>query len=336
MILVTGGTGLVGSHLLAELSKSDSKIRAIYRSEKSLEKTKLVFKAIQLMHQFDKIEWFKVDLINYFDLENAFDGIEYVYHAAAKVSFAAKDAEDLMTTNIDGTANLVNLALENKIKKFCYVSSVASLGSYPNGKATDEEALWQMNKNTSNYSVSKYYAENEVWRASEEGLDVVIVNPATIIGFGDWNDSSSTIVKKVYNGLKFYPNGGNGFVSVNDVVKAMILIMQNDIKNQRFILVNENLKFIELFTKLAKAFDKSPPQKLISKNIAQIGIYIEKFISLFTRKSPVLTRESIDTAYRVKTYSNQKIRQELNFEFENFDESILKTCQYYLDYQLCN
>mgnify|MGYP003689095889 CR=1 FL=1 len=336
MILVTGGTGLGGSHLLAELSKSDSKIRAIYRSEKSLEKTKLVFKALQVENQFAKIEWFKADLEDYFDLEKAFEGVEFIYHAAAKVSFAAKDVDDLMKTNIDGTTNLVNLALDNKVKKFCYVSSVASLGSYPNGKATDEEALWQMNKNTSNYSVSKYYAENEVWRASEEGLDVVIVNPATIIGFGDWNDSSSTIVKKVYDGLKFYPSGGNGFVSVNDVVKAMMLIMQNDIKNERYILVNENLKFIELFTKLAKAFEKAPPQKLISKQVAQVGIYLEKLRSIFTGNPPILTKESIDTAYRIKSYSNQKIKQELNFEFENFDTSLQKTCQYYLDYQIEN
>lgn len=330
MILVTGGTGLVGSHLLVRLAAEEQKIRAIYRSKESIEKTKMVFKALNAETNFDKVEWVKADLLDYYSLENAFEGISRVYHAAAKVSFAAKDAEDLMSSNIDGTANLVNIALDKGIDKLCYVSSVSALGSYANGKATDEEALWQQNKFTSSYSISKYYAENEVWRASEEGLDVVIVNPATIIGFGDWNDSSSTILKKVYNGLSYYPSGGNGFIGVNDVVKSMILLMNSGTINKRYLLVSENMSFIKLFSLIANAFNKKPPQRLIPKKWANLAVFVDQAQSFFRGKNPVLTKESVDTAYRIKTYSSEKIKSELGFEFENMEQVVQNTCELYL------
>jgi nucleoside-diphosphate-sugar epimerase len=213
------------------------------------------------------------------------------------------------------------------------VSSVSALGSYPNNKATDEEALWQHNKNTSGYSVSKYYAENEVWRASEEGLDVVIVNPATIIGFGDWNDSSSTILKKIYDGLPFYPSGANGFVGVNDVVSSMILLMEGDIKNERYVLVGENLKFIELFTLIANSFNKKPPHLFVAKKWAKLVLSLEVIKAFITGKDQVLTKESVDTAYRLKEYTSQKIISQLNFQFENINHTISETCGLYLECQ---
>lgn len=330
MILVTGGTGLVGSHLLVKLTSEKQKVRAIYRNKKSIEKAKMVFKALNAEVDFNKIEWVQADLLDYYSLENAFEGISHVYHAAAKVSFAAKDADDLMSSNIDGTANMVNVALDKGIEKLCYVSSVSALGSYANGKATDEEALWQQNKFTSSYSISKYYAENEVWRASEEGLDVVIVNPATIIGFGDWNDSSSSIIKKVYDGLSYYPSGGNGFVGVNDVVKSMLLLMESKTVNKRYLLVSENITFIKLFSLIANGFNKKPPQKLVPKKWANLTVFVDKFQSFLRGKSPVLTKESVDTAYRVKKYSSEKIKTELDFQFENMDQVIRETCDLYM------
>lgn len=330
MILVTGGTGLVGSHLLVKLTEQSQAIRATYRNETSLEKTKKVFKALESEANFNKIDWVKADLLDYFRLEDIFEGITHVYHAAAKVSFAAKDSDDLMAANIDGTANLVNLALEKRIEKFCYVSSVAALGSYPNNKATDEEALWQQHKNTSTYSISKYYAENEVWRASEEGLNVVVVNPATIIGFGNWNESSSSIIKKVYDEFPYYSTGGNGFVGVNDVVKSMVFLMNSETINERYILVSENLQFQELFTQIAKALNKKPPHQFVSRKRASFLVFAESIRAFFTRKNPVLTAESVDTAYRVKTYSNKKIKSNLGFEFESMEQVIKNTCNLYL------
>src|SRR5690606_12099887 len=209
MVLVTGGTGLVGAHLLLELAGSGEKLKAIYRSPKRKAFTKSLFKLHNRESDFDSIQWVKADILDIPALEAVFEGVEYVYHCAAIVSFDPADLQQMMKINIEGTANMVNIAVEKQVKKFCYVSSVAAIGEYVGDKCSDEEAVWQKSKATTNYSISKYYAENEVWRASEEGLNVVIVNPSTILGLGNWNEGSSAIFKKVHDGLRFYPTGSN-------------------------------------------------------------------------------------------------------------------------------
>lgn len=329
MILVTGGTGLVGSHLLLALCQKGVKVRAIFRSESSQSKTRAVFEAYDSAHLFENIDWFAADLLDYFSLEKALEGVDWVYHAAAKVSFAAKDEADLMRSNIDGTAHLVNLALEKNIKKFAYVSSVAALGSYADGRPSDEETIWQLNRNTSAYSVSKYYAENEVWRGSAEGLNVMIVNPSTILGFGEWTESSSTLIKKVNDGLRYYPAGGNGFVGVKDVVRALILGMESDVKNERFVLVAENLAFQTLFEKIAQALGKKAPSIAIPKKLAYLGVFYDFIRSKLLGKAQVLTFQSIDTAYRQKKYSAEKFRRQFDFDFESIDLVLKKTCALY-------
>ncbi len=318
MILVTGGTGLVGSYILIELSKENSSIRAIYRNKAHIEKTKKIFEAHHLLSQFNEIEWVKADVIDYFQLKDAFQGIRKVYHAAAKVSFSTKDTDRMMNINIDGTTHIVNLCLEMRVEKLCYISSVSSLGSYQKG-CTDEEALWQKTKKTTAYSISKYYAENEVWRASEEGLKVVILNPATILGYGNWNDSSLKIIKSVVNGLSFYSPGTNGFVGVKDVAIAKKL-MESNIVNERFILVAENISFHKLFQIIAKAFDVPPPKYASKKWMAKILLYSDQLISKLTLKNPVLTKSTVKKAFHHQCYKADKIEQQLAYKFQDINE----------------
>lgn len=333
MILVTGGTGLVGSHLLYFLSKREAKIRAIYRSEKSIEKTKLVFKTYGATEQINQIEWVKADVLDYFSLKDAFKDVNYVYHAAAFVSFDSKSANQLIKVNVEGTENVVNLSLEFNIKKFCFVSSVASLGEYPNSNCTDEAAQWQNNKSTSSYSISKYYSENEVWRASQEGLPVVIVNPSTILGFGDWEGSSLKIIKRVYDGLKFYTPGENGFVSVTDVVKVMLQLMDSDIVNERFILVGENMSFKLLFEKIARSLKVRPPVIRANYLLAVLMKNLDQVRAKLTGKTAVLSSKSIQTAYASKCYDAAKLKNELAFEFESIDETIEKSAALFLSHK---
>jgi len=329
MVLVTGGTGLIGSHLLYNLISKGERVRAIYRSEKSLLKTKKVFESYTATALFPKIEWVQADITDYFSLNEIFENIEYVYHAAAIVSFNKRDLDNMMNTNVDGTAHLVNLSLEYGIRKFCFVSSVSSLGDYEDGKCTDEEALWQMSEDTSNYSVSKYYAENEVWRASEEGLDVVIVNPATVIGFGDWTESSSTLIKRVKDGLQFYPTGSNGFVGVKDVVIAMIQLMESNISGERFLLVSENWTFKKLFSTIAESLKLSPPKFKVGKLLALIFMKVDQFKSFILHSNVILTKETVNTAFNTKCYSSEKIQQEFDFKFTSLEEVINDVGRYY-------
>jgi|SRR5690554_549331 len=328
MILVTGGTGLVGSYLLLELTKKDNPIRAIYRSKSSIEKTKNIFDAFQAMERFKKIEWFQANITNYFKLKDAFQGVSKVYHAAAKVSFAGKDADEMMKTNIEGTTHIANLSLEMKIDKLCYISSVSSLGSYAKG-CTDEEALWQKTDTTSLYSISKYYAENEVWRASEEGLDVVIVNPTTIMGYGDWRESSLTIIKKVADGLSFYPPGSNGFIGVKDVSTVAITLMNSDIKGQRYILAAENISFKNLLSTIAIALGKKPPKYAAKKWMATSMLFGDQLLAMLSGKKAILNKGSIHTAFNRKCFDTDKIKKEIGYTFQPISEVIQEAAIFY-------
>lgn len=322
MILVTGGTGLVGSHLLHLLLKNGEKLKATYRSKKSQEKTKKVFDSYNSAALFNQINWVQADVADYFSLEDIFDGVTHVYHCAAVVSFDRRKSDTMYDINVEGTKNMVNLSLTHGVKKFCHVSSVASLGSYADGRCIDEEAIWTHSTETSYYSITKYYAENEVWRAAEEGLNTVIVNPATILGFGNWEESSTAIIKKVNDGLNFYTTGENAFVGVTDVVKAMHLLMNSDISDQRYILVANNWSFKKLLSEIAVGLGKKPPQKEAPRWLANMLRRLDEARYFLLGSKTVLTKQSVDTAYKKKCFSADKIKKELNFEFEPMEQVV--------------
>ena len=327
MILVTGGTGLVGSHLLYLLIKNGENVTATFRTSKRLEQTKNVFANYGATELFDNIIWKKANIADYFSLNDVFQNITHVYHCAAVVSFDRRKADNMYEVNVEGTANVVNLCLEFNIAKLCYVSSVASLGKYTDGRCTDEKAIWTHSGETSYYSVTKYYAENEVWRGAEEGLNTVIVNPATILGFGDWEESSLAIIKKVNDGLNFYTPGSNAFIGVEDVVKVMHQLMNSDVSDERYVLISENLSFKKLLSSIAIGLNRKPPQKEAPRWVANGLRRLDELRYFLLGSKTVLTKQSIDTAFRQKCFSAEKIKSELNFEFESMESVIRKTTE---------
>ncbi|MDX1318046.1 MAG: NAD-dependent epimerase/dehydratase family protein, partial [Xanthomarina gelatinilytica] len=273
MILVTGGTGLVGSHLLYQLTTNNNPVRAIYRNKNKLALTKKIFSYYSENPDilFNKIDWVEADLLDIPLLTEAFKGITHVYHAAAFVSFEPDKYHLLRKTNIEGTANIVNLSIANKIEKLCYVSSVATIGSATSKDTLNELTLWNPEADNSVYSITKYGAEMEVWRGTQEGLDAVIVNPGVIIGPGIWNYGSGNIFKKVYNGLPFYTKGVTGYVGIEDVVLPMMKLMESPIKNERFILVSENWPYKQFIDKIATSLNVKAPSKKASSLLLQMG-----------------------------------------------------------------
>jgi dihydroflavonol-4-reductase len=332
MILVTGGTGLVGSHLLKQLIKGEESIRAIYRDEKSLNKIKHFFILFNISwgDVLKKVEWVKSDLLNPAVLEDAFIGIDHVYHCAAMVSFNKRDKKQMLKVNIEGTSNVVNLSLDYNVKKLCHVSSTAAIGNTTNGDLRTEKNDWQNDGTFSKYSISKYFAEMEVWRGSEEGLDVVIVNPSIIIGAGDWKSSSSNLFLKVWNGLRFYTLGVNGFVYINDVVKAMTELMNSDIKNERYLVIAENLTFQILFNYISEYLSKPYPSVLVRKWMTSVLCKVEAIKSFLFKSNPLVTKESADSAMRITKYSNQKIKKDLQFEFTPIKIAVKETADLFL------
>jgi len=331
MILVTGGTGLVGAHLLYELLKKEENVFALRRSSSDTNITKRIFSYYTADFQkvFDKIIWIEGDILDYQSIGKALRGISKVYHCAAAVSFQSSDKQTIAKTNSEGTANLVNACVEKGIEKFLHVSSIGTLGRAGHSGIVDENTHWNAKK-TSVYSTSKYHAEMEVWRAIAEGLNAVIVNPSIIIGPADWNKGSAKLFDTMYNGLRFYTSGSNGFVDVEDVVKLMIILMESDISSERFIINAENVSYKTLFTTMAKELDVRPPQIKANRFLSEIAWRALWIKSLFTGKKSSITKETAETASQKYKYSNNKIIEATSYNFLKIEESIKKTAAFYL------
>ena len=241
-IFVTGGTGLVGSHLVEQLVKNGIAVKAAYRTH------------IPDIAGKEKVEWVKGDILDVLFLEEALQDINHVYHCAAIVSFNPKEKYKMFATNVEGTANVVNACIRAGVKKLCFVSSVAALGKLKKQGEIDESVLWSEETNNSNYGKSKYLAEIEVWRGIGEGLEAVIVNPVIILGKGNWNEGSSKIFKTAYEEFPWYTEGYTGFVDVKDVVQIMIQLMESGTSGERFIVSSENIQYKDIFSRIAIAF----------------------------------------------------------------------------------
>ncbi len=333
MILVTGGTGLVGAHLLYQLSMEDTPIVAIHRSTSDLNAVKRVFSyyTADFKPLFDKITWKVADVNDIPSLQKAFVGITQVYHSAAVISFNKKDDELLRKVNIEGTANMVNIAIDSNIKKFCFVSSVASIGKFKTQLEVTEENDWNSEDANNGYAISKFGAENEVWRGSQEGLDVIIVNPGVILGAGFWRNGSGKIFDSVYKGFKYYTEGITGYVGVQDVVEIMLVLMKSNLKNERYILVAENQSFKEVVFAIADEFKIQRPTIKITLILRELAWRIASIKALFTQKSAFISKESIRASNRLTYYSNKKITSSIDYKFASIEETIKKTCAYYTD-----
>jgi dihydroflavonol-4-reductase len=324
MVLVTGATGLVGSHLVFQLIEQGFEVKALYRNESNINRVKQVFAYHKKPEWFAKIEWFEADILDIPKLEKAYDNVEYVYHCAALVSFDPNDEEQLRKVNIEGTANVVNCCLDFKKKKLCYVSSIAALGDLKEHETIiTEETEWNPEKQRSDYSISKYGAEMEVWRAYQEGLPVVVVNPGVILGPLFWTDGSGDIYKKVGNGLTFYTKGGTGFVSVNDVVSVMIELMKSSLVGDRFLLVSETKNYQEMTTLIAKKLQVSLPKYEAKKWMTGLVWRLDWLLGLFGKKR-ILSKEMAKTLHKVDYFDNSKIKKAIGFKFEEIDNYIDK------------
>lgn len=282
---------------------------------------------------FSQVEWLDGDVLDTHVLEQAMEETDVVIHSAAMVSFAGADEKQMYKVNIEGTANVVNAALLKKVKRFVHVSSVAALGRTQNGETVSEKKEWEDSSTNTHYALSKYYAELEVWRGTGEGLDAVIVNPSMILGYGDWNNTSCALFKTAYGEFPWYSNGINGFVAVEDVARATVLLMESGISNQRFIVSGDNWSYRQLFNSMADAFGKKRPQREATPLMAAIAWRLEKVKSLVSGKPSLLTKESARVAQTSTYFDNSKVCNTLpGFTFTPIDSCIKNACNHYMQY----
>jgi dihydroflavonol-4-reductase len=322
-ILVTGGTGFLGSYILKLLVENGYNVRAIRRSNSipSWIDAKI----------FEKVEWVEGDVLDVVALQDAMEGMDIVVHAAGIVSFVKHNRKEMYKVNVEGTANVVNMALEKGIKKLIHISSVAALGRTVGEGHVDEEKKWEDTKANTHYAKSKYKAEIEVWRGISEGLPAVILNPSTILGFGDWNTGSCAIFRNIYGEFKWYSSGINGFVDVEDVARATLLFIESDISEQRFIVNGDTWTFKKLMDTIADGFQKRHPQKETTPFLMGVAWRVERVTSFFSGKNPLLTKESARVAQSKTWFENGKILKTFpGFSFTPLEETIKRSCKTYL------
>ena len=323
-ILLTGGTGMLGSELMLQLLREGHELTATYRSAHKIDFTRRQFELAGQSDEssFSRIRWEQCDLLDVVRLEEVMQGAEQVYHSAALVSFDTGDDQALIDNNVQTTANVVNCALDQKVEKLLHVSSVAALGRNQHGGYIDESSRWTGSKGNSAYARSKYQAELEVWRAYEEGLPVVVVNPSIIIGAGDWQTGSSALFGKIANGFKFYSEGINAYVDVRDVAAASIALMKAGITGERFVLMAENRSYREVFEMIADALEVKAPSIEAKPWMGALVWRLEKLRSLITGKRPMVTPDTVRTSFQENYYSNQKVKEFLGLEFRSLQDTV--------------
>jgi dihydroflavonol-4-reductase len=314
MIFVTGATGFLGSKLCELLIEKGYTIKASKRENSIIPE--------KLKRYEQEIEWVDIDLLDFEAVYEALSNCNAIFHCAATVSFNPKLKQTLWNSNVHITANLVNVALEIKDIYFMHVSSIAAIGNAKNNELINENCRWTYTKNSSDYSVTKFEAEREVWRGITEGLNACIVNPSIILGYDESGKGSMKMVQMIKSGLKYYTTGTVGFIDVQDVAKCMILLFEKKINNERFILNSENLSYKEIFEIIANALNVKAPKISVGKRMLDIMAYSLKILSLFTGKSPKISLSTANTAYKKLEYSNKKITDALDYKFMPITKSI--------------
>lgn len=328
MILVTGGTGLVGARLIYDLLGANKNVRILYRNDKSKAALKQAFsfycKDADVL--LKKLEFAQGDVLDIFSLIDAMQGVKQVYHCAAMVSFSPKDADLMTQTNVEGTANVVNACLEMKIEKLCHVSSVAALGKALPGEEVTEDTFWKSSPENSVYSISKYSSEQEVWRGVQEGLTAVVVNPTVILGPGDWQKGSSNLFRSAKNGMKYYTAGVTGFVDVRDVSRCMIGLMDGPFANERYLINAANFSYRNFFDIANSCFGNPAPSIKASLWLSNVVWRFEKLRSIFSGSTPLITKETTRAAHQQNHFSNKKILTALGQPFTPIEQAIKDTC----------
>lgn len=321
LVLVTGGTGFVGSYLLRLLAQRGWRVRALRRPDSPMD---------LVQDLAAQVEWFEADVTDIVALEDAFEGVTHVCHCAAMVSFHPRDKQRMMQVNVEGTANIVNLALDFGVKKLVHVSSIAAIGRTKERPDLDEQSKWVTSKNNSQYAISKYLGEQEAWRGHFEGLPTAIVNPAIILGSGFWDSGSARFFKQLDAGLPFWPIGRSGFVDVRDVAQFMLLLLEGDVVGERFILNAQNMPYRDFFNQIAQALGRKPPRIRVAPWLSEVAWRVEWLKEKLLGVPPIVTKESARSSVSQFRYDNQKSLGLSGFSYRPLADTVRETAAQYL------
>ena len=332
MNLVTGATGIIGSHVLLHLLRRNEPVKAGRQRGSDIEKTRRLFMYYSDNDAglFDRITWVDLDIRDIYSVESALEGVTNVYHCAGLVSFSRKQRKELFEINEKGTANMVNACLNRGIDALCHVSTIGTINNIDHTSPLDESVFWKTSGRESDYALSKYNAEREVWRGMEEGLNAVIVNPGVVLSPGFWGQSSARIFGNCHKGSLFYTPGTAGYVAAGDVAEVMVSLVQKRLFGNRYILVEGNYSFREIFNRVHGYFQKSSPRLKAGRWLLRVARRLEAALVFFTGREPLLSRGLINAAFNTQTFSSDKVKKALGFEFKPVLPLLGFICQHYV------
>ncbi|MDR2121603.1 MAG: NAD-dependent epimerase/dehydratase family protein [Flavobacteriaceae bacterium] len=339
MVLVTGGTGLVGSYVLLQLTRKKKQVKALVLGNASKEEEKAevyrlfkIYEPEEYQQLYDSIQWVEGNLLDVSSLEQAFTGVSQVYHIAGMTTFDERESSLQYKVNVEGTKNMLNLSFERKIEKFCFMSSVATLDLLPKQSFITEESKWNPKAIHSSYDSTKHEAETEVWKASEKGLKVIVAHPGVVLGSSNWEKNGGLLYKLSLREKAFYTSGMAAYIDAEDVAEICIRLMEDSsIVNERFILINENMPFEKIVQFLRKFYDKP-----LAKKIPDIWLGKLSFLSrIFARiaNKQVVSKAEMNTLILKDKYSNEKIKKTLKYTFIPIEETLKFHASNYLQYE---
>ena len=320
-IVVTGGTGFIGSYIIRSLlERGYHNITACKRKNSRLD---------LLGKSASQINWVDCELGDVVGLSDLVASHDAVIHAAALVSFNPKDRGMLMQTNVRGTANLVNACLEQNVKRMIHISSIGVFPRMLQGEIIDESVSWSGEVTQSDYAISKYQSELEVWSGGAEGLSIVILNPSLVIGGGWWASGTASIFQQIDQGLKFYPAGATGVVDVRDVAEAVIKCLQSSIHGERIIISAENNTFEHLLTQISTLLGKQSPTTRLNRFLIELALLRSWLLGKISPSNRVLTRVSLHNAQHNWAFDHSKSKRLLKLNYRSVDEVLAQTARSY-------
>ena len=323
-VLITGGTGFIGSNLAAALSAEGCNVRILRRPSSNL----FNVQALPVEHSIGDVR----DLDS---LRNAVRGCDTVFHTAAMVSFWKPARELQYEINVLGTRNVVQACLQENVERLVHTSSIAAIGHAANGEPADESTQFNWPQESSGYKYSKHMAEGEIAKGVEQGLDAVMVNPGVVIGPGDLHFNGGKIIRSVRkHQALFYIDGGMNVVYVSDVVKGHCGAALKGRTGERYILGGDNLTHKQAFQITAEVVGGIVPRiKMPVAFVKSAGRFFD-LAGMVMKKEPFVTSELFSGAGIRNWYSSKKAERELGYTITPFREAVERTYRWYCDNHL--